>query len=74
MEVPPGVDPHDSRKGVIIGVTAFTLTVAFITVALRVYTRAVILRQFKLDDYTAVVAFVGSTRIFGSIHHAILNP
>ncbi|KAH7349622.1 hypothetical protein B0T11DRAFT_289572 [Plectosphaerella cucumerina] len=58
MEVPPGADPHDSRKGVIIGVTAFTLTVAFITVALRVYTRAVILRQFKLDDYTAVVAFL----------------
>lgn len=55
---PPQWDPNDSRVGLVIAVTSSVLTVAFVAVALRVYTRAVLLRQFGMDDWATVFAFL----------------
>jgi hypothetical protein len=57
---PPQFDPNESRAGLIIGITTFVVTVAGIAVTTRAYTRACILRQFGLDDWLAIVAFVSS--------------
>ena len=54
----PPLDPayYADRSGVIIAVVTVTLTVATTCVGLRTYARAVMLRQFGLDDWAAVIA------------------
>lgn len=59
MAVPPGVDPNDSRQPLVIGVISMLLVLAFTSVALRVYTRAVIVKAFGWDDAAAIFALVG---------------
>jgi len=51
-------DIYDSRSGVAIAAVSACLSVAFTAVALRVYTRAVMIRQFGADDWAAVVAYL----------------
>ncbi|KAL0932641.1 uncharacterized protein CTRU02_211604 [Colletotrichum truncatum] len=57
MEAPPGIDPNETRQPLIIGVTAFVLSIAFLAVSIRTYTRAVMLRQFGMDDWAAIGTF-----------------
>ncbi|KAJ0385122.1 hypothetical protein COL922a_007005 [Colletotrichum nupharicola] len=57
MEAPPGTNPNDSRQTLIIGVTSFVLSVAFLAVTIRTYTRAFLLRQFGIDDGAAIFTF-----------------
>ncbi|KAL1889951.1 hypothetical protein Sste5346_008529 [Sporothrix stenoceras] len=53
----PAVDAENTAW-VVITVSTITMTVAFLTLAARVYTRAVIVKQFGADDYGAVAAGV----------------
>lgn len=55
-ELPPG--SFDSRVPTVIGVIAFTLTVATAAVSLRIYTRKFIVNQVGIDDYFAILALV----------------
>ncbi|KAF4831729.1 Satratoxin biosynthesis SC1 cluster protein 4 [Colletotrichum siamense] len=57
MEAPPGINPNDSRQTLIIGVTSFVLSVAFLAVTIRTYTRVFLLRQFGIDDGAAIFTF-----------------
>ncbi|TDZ16005.1 Satratoxin biosynthesis SC1 cluster protein 4 [Colletotrichum orbiculare MAFF 240422] len=57
MEAPPGIDPNASRQGLIIGVVTFVLSVTFLAVAIRTYTRGFFLRQFGMDDWAAIGTF-----------------
>ncbi|KAF9871864.1 hypothetical protein CkaCkLH20_10798 [Colletotrichum karsti] len=75
MEAPPGIDPSESRQTLIVGVTAFVLSVAFLAVSIRTYTRALMLRQFGLDDWTAIFTFVSQwPRLFKVDNLLILFP
>ncbi|KAK7442888.1 hypothetical protein Landi51_09436 [Colletotrichum acutatum] len=58
MEVPPGMSPDDSRVPIVVGVTSFVLSVAFLAVSIRVYTRIFVIRQFGMDDWASVFAFL----------------
>ena len=49
---------NESRAGVPIAVVATTLTIATTAVCLRTYTRACMLHNFGMDDWSAVVALV----------------
>ncbi|KAK3330040.1 hypothetical protein B0H66DRAFT_542599 [Apodospora peruviana] len=49
---------HESRAGVPIAVVSVCLTIATIAVCLRTYARAVLIRQFGMDDWAAIVALV----------------
>ncbi|KAJ3547859.1 hypothetical protein NM208_g1287 [Fusarium decemcellulare] len=55
-----GDDALGSRKPTIIAVVASVLAVAFILVSLRVYTRAVILRNLGIDDACVIFAYVST--------------
>lgn len=55
-ELPPG--SFDTRVPTVIGVIAFTLAVATITVCLRIYTRKYIINRMGIDDYFAILALV----------------
>lgn len=59
-ELPPG--SFDSRVPTVIGVVTFTLSVATLFVGLRIYTRAVVIKQLGYDDLCAVIALVGGRR------------
>jgi hypothetical protein len=54
------LDPalYESRAFIPITVVTLVLSLASTAVGLRVYTRAVLLRQFGSDDATAIVALV----------------
>ncbi|KIH93380.1 hypothetical protein SPBR_04202 [Sporothrix brasiliensis 5110] len=57
----PPMDPALSAEDtawVVITVSAITMTMAMLTLGARVYTRAVIVKQFGADDYGAVAAGV----------------
>ncbi|KAK1966843.1 hypothetical protein LY78DRAFT_577598 [Colletotrichum sublineola] len=70
MEVPPGVLESDSRVPTSIGAISFVLTVAFIAVALRTYTRFFLLKQPGIDDWAAVFTFL---LVFSSGFAAVWN-
>ncbi|KAL6401912.1 hypothetical protein AUP68_14369 [Ilyonectria robusta] len=53
-------DAHESRKSTIIAIVSSVLTVAFLLVSMRVYTRAVILRNFGIDDWSCIFAFIST--------------
>jgi hypothetical protein len=57
---PPPLDPalYESRAYIPITVVSVCLAVASISVALRSYTRAVLLNQFGPDDWAAIVALI----------------
>jgi hypothetical protein len=57
---PPGLDPNESRAGVIIGVVCFVLAVASTALALRIYTRGFLLKKLGPDDYIACFAYVSA--------------
>ncbi|KAK0624600.1 hypothetical protein B0T17DRAFT_245961 [Bombardia bombarda] len=74
------LDPsaYDSRAGVPIAVVTVCLAVATVCVAMRVYSRAVLIHQFGMDDWAAVIALllaigsgsmVASNTIYGAGHH-----
>ncbi|KAJ3550106.1 hypothetical protein NM208_g148 [Fusarium decemcellulare] len=48
----------DSRKPMIIAVLTVVLTVAFIALCMRIFTRAIILKNFGSDDWCSVCAFI----------------
>lgn len=52
------MSPDDSRVPIVVGVTSFVLSVAFLAVSIRVYTRIFVIRQFGMDDWASVFAFV----------------
>ena len=54
----PIYDPSESRVITIVAIVAFVLTIAATAVALRVYTRICVLKQFGIDDWAAIVTFV----------------
>ncbi|EFQ36740.1 hypothetical protein CGRA01v4_08471 [Colletotrichum graminicola] len=54
MELPPGVFESDSRASTAIGVVSTVLSVTFLVVALRIYTRLCILKQIGMDDWAAM--------------------
>lgn len=56
----PPLDPalYESRAWVPIAVVTSTLTIATISVCLRVYTRAFMLRSFGKDDWAAIIAVI----------------
>ncbi|OBR04232.1 Integral membrane protein [Colletotrichum higginsianum IMI 349063] len=58
MEVPPGIDPTDSRGPLLVGVTSFVLSVAFVAVSLRIYVRSCLIRQIGMDDWASIIAFL----------------
>lgn len=60
MSATAPLDPalYESRAGVPITVVAVGLAIATTCVGLRTYLRAVIIRQFGLDDWAAVLAVI----------------
>ena len=56
----PPLDPAllESRAHIPIIVVTMVLFLASTAVGLRSYTRAVLIRQFGMDDYAAIVALV----------------
>ncbi|KAK4193246.1 hypothetical protein QBC35DRAFT_100231 [Podospora australis] len=77
---PPDLDPalYESKAYIPITVVAVTLAIATTAVALRSYARAVLIRQFGLDDWAAIVAvilaigsgtMVASNTIYGHGRH-----
>ena len=52
------VDPNDDRADVVIGTVVFVVTLATIALALRIYTRKFLIKQFGLDDYAAIFSWV----------------
>ncbi|KAJ2986506.1 hypothetical protein NUW58_g4430 [Xylaria curta] len=50
--------PHDNRGYVVIITVAVVLTVACFSVGLRIYTRAILLKQIGADDYLVLLALV----------------
>ncbi|KAK4167243.1 hypothetical protein QBC43DRAFT_204141 [Cladorrhinum sp. PSN259] len=80
----PELDPavFESRAGVVIAVVVTTLSIATFAVGLRCYSRAVLIRQFGMDDWAAIVALlfalgsgtmVASNTMYGHGRH-IYNP
>ncbi len=53
----PALDAENT-SWVVITVSVITMTIALLTLAARVFTRAVIVKQFGADDYGAVLAGV----------------
>jgi hypothetical protein len=49
---------NESRAAIPVAVVIATLSTAFIVVALRLYTRIVLIKQFGYDDIGAVVSLV----------------
>lgn len=60
MDIPvdPESLPHDNRAYVLIVVVVVVLSIASLSVGLRIYTRASLLKQVGPDDYLAVAALV----------------
>lgn len=58
MDIPvdPESLPHDNRAYVLIVVVVVVLSIASLSVGLRIYTRASLLKQVGPDDYLAVAA------------------
>ncbi|KAK2035871.1 hypothetical protein LZ31DRAFT_485437 [Colletotrichum somersetense] len=55
MELPPGVLESDSQVSRVIATVSAVLSVTFLTVALRTYTRVCIVRQVGMDDVCAII-------------------
>ncbi len=53
------VDLHEYNGGRLVGATISLLALSWITMGLRTYTRAVIMRSFQGDDWLMLVAQVG---------------
>ncbi|KAJ9165690.1 Integral membrane protein [Coniochaeta hoffmannii] len=75
---------HESRAAIPVAVVIATLSVAVITVALRTYTRLVVIKQFGYDDVGAVISLLmavgcGVSIACGSLygagrHLTVVNP
>ena len=54
------LDPalYESRAHIPITVVAVVLSLATLLVSLRSYTRAILINQFGMDDYAAIIALV----------------
>lgn len=51
-------DQNQNRKGPIIGMTIGALTISCVLVTLRMYTRLVIIKATRWDDWTIALALV----------------
>jgi hypothetical protein len=58
LSVDPTTLPHDNRAHVLVGVVVTLLSVATLSVGLRIYTRACLLKQVGVDDYLSLLALV----------------
>lgn len=58
------MDPTESRKTLIYAVVSAMLGVSFLSLVLRLYTRAVLIKQLGWDDGAAIFAFVGTSSSF----------
>ncbi|GAP92805.1 putative integral membrane protein [Rosellinia necatrix] len=58
LPVDPESLPHDNRAHVLIIVVVVVLSIASISVGLRIYTRAYLLKQIGLDDYLSLLALL----------------
>ncbi|KAI1131367.1 hypothetical protein F5Y10DRAFT_287143 [Nemania abortiva] len=60
MDLPDdsGTLPHDNQAHVLIGVVVPVLSVATLSVALRIYTRTCLLKQVGADDYLALLSLL----------------
>ena len=56
----PESDPavFESQAGTVLAVVITTLAIATISVGLRTYSRAVMIRQFGMDDWAAIAAMI----------------
>lgn len=79
-ELDPAV--FESQAGTVYAVVIVTLSIATISVGLRTYARAIMIRQFGMDDWAAIAAvllaigsgiMVASNTIYGHGRH-IYNP
>ncbi|KAH8160294.1 hypothetical protein CIB48_g7948 [Xylaria polymorpha] len=52
--------PHDNMAHVIIGVAVAVLSIASLSVGLRIYTRAYVVRLIGVDDYLSILALPSS--------------
>lgn len=55
-QLPPGA--YDDMSGTVVGVVAFCMVFSTIMVALRLFTRMVVVKHVGIDDYAAVVSLV----------------
>ncbi len=51
---------YEDRTGTVLGVLVFLLVWATVMVGLRVWTRAVLIKQLGVDDYMCVLGLVGA--------------
>lgn len=56
------VDLSEYNGGRLVGATVALLVLSWITILLRTYTRAIIMRSFQPDDWLMLIAQVGYTR------------
>lgn len=54
----PGLFQPNSRASIVVGIATFLMTGATTAVALRFYTRKVILNQLGIDDWLSLSALV----------------
>ncbi|KAK1987629.1 hypothetical protein LZ30DRAFT_155076 [Colletotrichum cereale] len=70
MEVPPGVFESDSRAPTAIVTVSVILSLTFVAVALRTYTRFCVLKQVGIDDISAIFTFL---LVFGCAFASVWN-
>lgn len=63
LPVDPETLPHDNRGYVLIIAVVVVVSIASLSTALRIYTRACILKKVGADDYLALLALVSFYRL-----------
>lgn len=68
----PLPDPNDNRAPGFIACLAITTFAALVTVCLRVYVRARVIRMLGWDDYTAIFAMVRQPSVMTRTLHSFV--
>lgn len=65
MDLPVDAEtlPHDNRGYVLISAVVVVVSIASLSTALRIYTRACLLKKVGADDYLALLALVSFYRL-----------
>lgn len=65
MDIPANskISPHDNRGYVLISAVIVVVSIASLSTALRIYTRACLLKKVGADDYLALLALVNFYRL-----------